>query len=330
MRKFVMLQLWLGILIIGAYFVYQRTEGSAENQAPPPASMDEAPMEMSLPENYVRAFKLPDTLTFAGEPVPLHMTDVRERLDREIHVNSYWHSSTIFLLKRSNRWLPLLEELLIENGIPTDFKYLSVIESGLENAVSPKQAVGFWQIREGTGRDFGLEINREVDQRYDPIASTAAAAKYLRQAKEKFGSWTNAAASYNMGMKGLSDEIEEQKTSSYYDLLLNDETSRYMFRLLAIKEILENPKKYGYDIPQELLYPVIPLDTVRVTDDISSLVDFAQDRGLSFKELRMHNPWLRRGSLTVKRGKSYLLRLPEGHTGIIPEIVKKDSVVSLN
>ena len=330
MRKFIMLQLWLGILIIGGYFVYKRTTGKDEYLTPPPASMETVPLEVTLPDNYVKVFELPDTLSFAGEPVPLHMTDVRERLDREIHVNSYWHSSTIFLIKRSNRWLPLLEDLLNENGIPTDFKYLSVIESGLENVVSPKQAVGFWQIREGTGNDFGLEINREVDQRYDPIASTAAAAKYMLKAKEKFGNWTNVAASYNMGMKGLADELEEQKTNSYYDLLLNEETSRYMFRLLAIKEILEHPKKYGYDIPQELLYPVIPLDTLRVTEDIPSLVDFAQARGLSYKELRLHNPWLRRGALNVRKGKSYLLRLPKGHVEVLPTDNQADALNSGN
>ncbi len=330
MRKFIMLQLWLGILIIGGYLVYNRTAGKDEYLTPPPASMETVPMEVTLPDNYVKVFEIPDSLSFAGEPVPLQMTDVRERLDREIHVNSYWHSSTIFLIKRSHRWLPLLDSLLEEKGIPSDFKYLAVIESGLENVVSPRQAVGFWQIREGTGNDFGLIINREVDQRYDPIEATAAAAKYMLKAKEKFGNWTNVAASYNMGMKGLADELEEQKTDSYYDLLLNEETSRYMFRLLAIKEILEHPKKYGYDIPEELLYPVIPLDTLRVNEDIPSLVDFAQERGLSYKELRMHNPWLRRGALNVTRGRSYLLRLPKGHLEAVPEKVKLDSAVSGN
>lgn len=315
MRKWIMLQLWLGLLIIGFYFVYKNVSAKEEITAatpvpsyPPPADA-EAPV--SLPENYVRAFDLPQKLSFAGEPVPLHMTDVRERLDREIHVNSYWHSSTIFLLKRSNRWLPEIEKILKENDIPTDFMYLSVIESGLENAVSPKQAVGFWQIREATGKELGLEINREVDQRYDPFASTVAATKYLKKAKERFGNWTNVAASYNMGMYGFSEQLKDQKVGSYYDLLLNEETSRYMFRLLAIKEILQNPKKYGYDIAADLLYPSIPLDSVVVTESIPDLVDFAQSKGFTYKDLKLHNPWLRRNSLTVKKKESYVIRLPK-------------------
>lgn len=315
MKKWILLQLWLGILIIGFYFVYKRVQGKDENtnvpvsSVPPPASVDDPPV--TLPENYVRSFELPEKLDFAGEPVPLHMMDVRERLDREIHVNSYWHSSTIFLIKRSHRWLPEIERILEENGIPTDFKYLSVIESGLENAVSHKQAVGFWQIREATGKELGLEINREVDQRYDPYASTVAATKYLKKAKERFGNWTNVAASYNMGMYGFDEELKDQKVESYYDLLLNEETSRYMFRLLAIKEILENPRKYGYDIPEELRYPPIPLDTVEVTETIRDLVDFAQENGITYKELKLHNPWLRKNSLTVKRNERYVIRMPK-------------------
>lgn len=314
MKKWILLQLWLGILIIGFYFVYKRVQGKEENtnvpesSVPPPAAVDDPPV--SLPENYVRSFELPEALDFAGEPVPLHMIDVRERLDREIHVNSYWHSSTIFLIKRSHRWLPEIERILEENGIPTDFKYLSVIESGLENVVSPKQAVGFWQIREATGKELGLEINREVDQRYDPYASTVAATKYLKKAKERFGNWTNVAASYNMGMHGFGEELKDQKVDSYYDLLLNEETSRYMFRLLAIKEILENPRKYGYDIPEASRYPPIPLDTVVVTETISDLVDFAQENGITYKELKLHNPWLRKNSLTVRRNEQYVIRMP--------------------
>lgn len=327
MRKFIMLQLWLGILVIGFYFVYKRTAGKDDNVAQPMVSA-EPTIAVAMPDNYVKVFKLPDSMSFAGEPVPLDKADIRERLDKEIHVNSYWHSSTIFLLKRANRWLPQLEKILIENGIPADFKYLAVIESGLENVVSPKKAVGFWQIRAGTGEDFGLEVNLEVDQRYDPLASTIAACKYMQQAKEKFGSWTNVAAAYNMGMKGLADELSEQRVDSYYDLLLNEETARYMFRLLAIKEILENPKKYGYDIPEELLYPAIALDSLVVTEDIADLVAFAQQRGLTYKELKLHNPWLRRNTLNVKRNKSYIIRLPEGHTQVLPAVVDKDSIVS--
>lgn len=329
MRKFILLQLWLGILIIGFYFVYNRTAGNDEiivtNDNPP----ESVPAELPLSQSVVSSFELPDTMSFAGEPVPLHMIDVRERLDREIHVNSYWHSSTIFLLKRSNRWLPHLEKLLVENGIPADFKYLAVIESGLENAVSPKQAVGFWQIREGTAKDMGLEVNREVDQRYDPFAATIAATRYMKQAYEKFGTWSNVAASYNMGMKGLSDQLESQKTASYYDLHLNEETARYMFRLLAIKEILENPKKYGYDIPENLLYPLIEFDSVTVSEDIPDLVEYARQKGLTYKDLRWYNPWLRKGTLTVKREKSYIIRLPKGNATTV-KALQQDTLKAKN
>jgi len=207
----------------------------------------------------------------------------------------------------------------LENNIPSDFKYLPVIESGLQNVVSPKKAVGYWQILRGTGKELGLEISREVDERYDPIKSTQAACKYLIKAYEKFGNWTNAAASYNMGMRGLSNRIDEQKVDSYYDLMLNDETSRYVFRILAVKEIMENREKYGYEIPEHRLYKQESLQQVLVEQNIKSLVDFALDQGINYKTLKIHNPWLRSNSLTIKRkGNSYTL--------LIPKIVKRDFI----
>src|SRR5688572_6618278 len=187
------------------------------------------------------SFDLPKELSFAGEPVPLDIPDVSERLDKELQVNTYFHSNTIFLIKRANRWLPQMEKILEAHGIPEDFKYLPLIESGLLNAVSPADAVGYWQTLEGSGKELGLEITKEVDERYDPLKATVAACKYLKKAYEKFGSWTLVAASYNRGMNGLDRAIENQNEKSYYDLFLNDETSRYVFRLLAIKEIINNP-----------------------------------------------------------------------------------------
>ncbi|MDX1628444.1 MAG: lytic transglycosylase domain-containing protein [Fulvivirga sp.] len=256
------------------------------------------------------SFELPDELYFAGERVPLEVPDVRERLDRELHINTYWHSSTIFLIKQANRWLPQMEKILKENGVPEDFKYLTAIEGGFINQISPANAVGFWQIREGAGKEFGLEITREVDERYDPLKSTEAACKYLKKAYNRFGSWTNAAASYNRGMYGLAKALDNQEVDSYYDLLLNSETSRYVFRILAIKEIIEHPSKYGFNIDEEHLYKQEPLRYVKVEDDINDLVEFAKEQGINYKLLNRHNPWLRKKSLNVRNKKSYQIAIP--------------------
>ena len=214
------------------------------------------------------SLELPDELYFAGERVPLEIPDVRERLDRELHINTYWHSSTIFLMKRANKWLPQIEEILKEHGIPDDFKYLTAIEGGFMNDVSPKNAVGFWQILKSSGRENGLEITKSVDERYDPLRSTEAACSYLKKAYRKFGNWTNVAAAYNRGMNGLQRALNNQKVDSYYDLMLNSETSRYVFRLLAIKEIIEHPDKYGFNIDRQHLYEPEKLRYVEVSNDI--------------------------------------------------------------
>lgn len=255
------------------------------------------------------SLELPEELYFAGERVPLEMPDVRERLDRELHINTYWHSSTIFLIKQANRWLPQIEKILEENGVPDDFKYLTAIEGGFANQISPANAVGFWQIREGAGKENGLEITREVDERYDPLKSTVAAAKYLKKAYDKFGNWTSAAASYNRGMAGLQRALDDQKVDSYYDLLLNEETSRYVFRILAIKEIIERPEKYGFNIDKKHLYDQETLRYVEVNEDIDDLVKFSQDQGINYKLLKRHNPWLRRDKLDVDK-KTYRIAIP--------------------
>jgi membrane-bound lytic murein transglycosylase D len=256
------------------------------------------------------SFDLPEQLTFAGEPVPMMMTDVRERLDRELHVNSYLHNSTIFLMKRASRWLPQMEIILKEQGIPEDFKYLPLIESALLNDVSPKNAVGFWQILSTSGKELGLEIGKEVDERYDPLKSTVAATKYLKKAYAKFGSWTLVAASYNRGMTGLQKALNNQKVASYYDLFLNDETSRYVFRLLAIKEIIEHPGKYGFKVEDTHLYQPEAVRYVEVDKSIKSLVDFSLSNGANYKLLKRLNPWLRDEKLGVKKGKKYRIALP--------------------
>lgn len=254
---------------------------------------------------------VPEKLTFAGEPVPLHIPDVYERLDKELQINTYFHSNTLFLIKRANRWLPQIEKILEDNDVPEDFKYLPLIESNLLNDVSPKNAVGYWQILKDAGKENGLEITEEVDERYDPLKATKAACRYLKQAYRKFGSWTLVAASYNRGMGGMERAIENQKVDNYYDLFLNEETSRYVFRILAIKEIVENPLKYGFRVNPRHLYQEEPLRYVEVDETIKDLVTFAKQHRVNYKLIKRHNPWLRDEKLTVKKGKQYRIAIPE-------------------
>lgn len=298
------------ILLLVSYIIY----GEVYRQEAAP------PYQPPQVQDYkVQTFDIPSHLDFAGEDVPLTDTEVRERLDREMHVNTYWHSSTIFTLKRASRWLSQITPVLKEHDIPEDFKYLAVIESGLLNVQSPRGATGFWQLMEETGRELGLEVNDEVDERYDPIKSTEAAVKYLKKAHERFGDWTSAAASYNIGMYGLDKRMQEQKVGSYYDLLLNEETSRYVFRILALKEIMENPAKYGYEIPNKHLYQQEALKTVVVDSTINDLVAFAAENNISYKTLKQHNPWLRKNSLTIKKGgKPYEILIPENPPAFLP------------
>ena len=257
------------------------------------------------------SLNVPKQMTFAGEPVPLHIPDVYERLDKELQINTYFHSNTIFLMKRANRWLPQIEKILQENDVPDDFKYLPLIESNLLNDVSPKNAVGYWQILKSAGKENGLEITDEVDERYHPLRATEAACRYLKQAYRKFGDWTLVAASYNRGMGGIERAIENQQVNSYYDLYLNEETSRYVFRILAIKEIVENPAKYGFKVNPQHLYKEEPLRYVEVDETIKDLVTFAKQHNTNYKLIKRHNPWLREEKLTVKKGRQYRIAIPE-------------------
>jgi membrane-bound lytic murein transglycosylase D len=258
------------------------------------------------------SFEVPSQITFAGERVPLEIPDVKERLDKELQINCYLHSNTIFLIKRANRWLPQMQEILRKYNVPDDFKYLPLIESNLMNVVSPKEAAGYWQILETSGAELGLEVNKFVDERYDPLKATEAACKYLKNAYNKFGDWALVAASYNRGMTGLQKALDNQKVDSYYDLHLNDETSRYVFRILAIKEIVENPKKYGFRINPAHLYQEEPLRYIDVNDDVTDLVAFAKANGTNYKLLKRHNPWLRDEKLPVKKGRNYRIAIPKG------------------
>lgn len=256
------------------------------------------------------AMYFPPSVDFAGEKAPLNVYDVRERFDRELLVNANLHSSTILIMKRANRAFPIIEPILAKYNVPDDFKYLAVIESALTNAVSPSGAKGFWQFLPDTAREKGLEVNDVVDERYHLEKSTEAACKYLLSAKEKFGSWTLAAASYNGGMNGVGKKIEEQMVSNYYDLLLTDETSRYVFRILALKEIMKNPSQYGFDISKQDLYENLPTKKVEVDSSITDLAQFAKTQGVNYKILKLHNPWLRDKKLENKNKKKYVLEIP--------------------
>jgi len=254
--------------------------------------------------------KIPNKLYFCREKVPLESWDVRERFDRELIVNTYYHSSTLLYLKRANRWFPLIERILRKYGVPQDFKYMAVAESGLENVVSPKGAVGFWQLMKSTARKYGLEVNKQVDERYDVEKSTIAACKFLKYAKAKYGTWTMAAAAYNMGVNGIDEQIKRQKSSYYYNLLLNEETSRFIFRILAIKLVLENPQNYGFDIQKNDLYSPLRFFKVKIKRSVKQWADFARRFGINYKILKLYNPWLRENYLKNRRRKTYFIKIP--------------------
>ncbi|RZJ67786.1 MAG: lytic transglycosylase domain-containing protein [Flavobacterium sp.] len=256
------------------------------------------------------AMYFPTQVDFAGEPTPLNISDVRERFDRELLVNANLDATTLLILKRANRAFPIIEPILAKNGVPDDFKYLAVIESGLVNAVSPAGARGVWQFMPETAKEKGMEVNETVDERYHLEKSTEAACRYLLDAKAKFGNWTLAAASYNGGMGGVNKQITFQKVSNYYDLLLTDETARYVFRILALKEIMKNPALYGFTIAPEEMYPLLPTRKIDVDSSIVDLATFAQSQGINYKILKIHNPWLRDRKLPNAARKKYTLEIP--------------------
>ena len=258
----------------------------------------------------IYAPSIPDTLYFCGERVPLNLWYVREGLDRELVSNMYYQSSTLFNIKRSTRVFPTIERILKEEGVPMDMKYLCVIESNLQNATSPAGAQGYWQFMKTTGQKYGLEISDEIDMRNDLEASTHAACQYLKYLKRRLGSWTNAAAAYNCGENGLEKRLANQQQKSYYDLLLNRETQRYVYRILALKLIMQHPRDYGYIVRRCDTYPELPYEEVELSGKDVDLVQFAVDHGTSYKMLRTMNPWLTTDKLKNKAGNTYKVRIP--------------------
>ncbi len=259
----------------------------------------------------VYGVEFPSQITFAGEPVPMDLFDVMESMDRELLSNTYFHSQTIRLIKMAHRFFPQIEPVLKKNLVPDDFKYLAVAESGLMQVVSPAKAVGFWQLMKGTAQDYGLEVNGEVDQRYHVGLSTEVACQYLIDSFRKYGNWTMTAASYNAGRRGMDRQIERQKKDNYYDLLLNEETARYLYRVLAFKLIFEDPEAYGFKLSEKDLYPEIPSFTVEVDSAVSNFADFADEFDTNYKILKYMNPWLRDNKLSNPSRNTYEIILPE-------------------
>lgn len=256
---------------------------------------------------------VPDSVEFAGEWISLIDSDLKERFDRELIVNNFWHSNTILYLKRANRWFPVMSKILKEEGIPQDMLYLAVIESGLTQATSPSGARGFWQFMESTAREYNLRVDNQVDERLNVEKSTRAACKYLKNAYEKFNSWTLTAASYNMGKSGIQSNLDRQGVDSYFDLSLNLETARYVFRILAVKEIMNNPNKFGFKIQPHQLYPPYKTRKVKIENSIENLYEWSVEHGITIKILRKLNPWIRGSELTLISNQTIELDLPENN-----------------
>jgi hypothetical protein len=260
----------------------------------------------------IHSLNIPDSITFAGEIVPIKQLEVKESLDRELLINTYWQSQTILFIKRANRFFPVIEPILKEHNIPDDFKYLALIESGLmPRSLSPAGASGIWQFMRATAREYGLEVNREIDERYNVEKATAAACKYFKKAYDHYGNWTLAAAAYTAGRSGINKQLTRQQTDNYYDLLLGEETGRYVFRIIAVKEILLNSEMYGFHVKQEDLYPPYKTKDVEITGSVKNFATFAKKHNLSYKTFKNLNPWLRETSLTNSAKKTYVVKVLE-------------------
>lgn len=301
-------------MVLGVFFVISTLIFAVQNsdeQRTAQAPIVENDIDKNVAKEYrISAIDIPDDLNFAGEVVPQDDPEIMERIDREFLVNTYWQSNAVLLIKRANKYFPIIEPILAKNGVPDDFKYLAVAESGLQNVVSHAGATGFWQIMKATGREYGLEINDNVDERYHLEKATEVACRYLKRWKDKYGTWTLTAASYNAGPGAINKYLGIQQVDDYYDLLLGQETGRYVFRIMAIKEILSHPEKYGFDIEKEDMYSAVPTFKVEVDEPILSFADFAQQYEINYKILKRHNPWLREPHLNNSSRKKYTIEIP--------------------
>lgn len=288
----------LGLAVVMIYMQNVK----AQQPVPPPQTVFYSPV-ITLPQ-------LPEKLEFAGEPVPLKNFEVRERLDREIIITTFRHGPTILAYKRANRWFPDIEKVLATNNIPDDFKYMALAESELSEVISPAGAAGYWQLMEETAKKYGLIVNDEIDERYHIIKSTEAACKYLRNSYNRFGNWTMAAASYNVGVPNLSSFTEKQRQNNFYNLHMNQETSRFIFRILSFKLIFSNPETYGIEFKEDDLYKPLKFYEIEVSGTVDSWVDFAEAEGITYKALRYFNPWIRSASLKNKGKNTFYVRIP--------------------
>jgi hypothetical protein len=283
----------------------------SSSEGPTSPTTKEDLTEISALPQQITSAQMNKTYSFAGEVLPTDDFDVRERLDKELTVNSYYHSSTLMLLKRSKRYFDIIDPILREEGVPSDFKYLAVAESALTNATSPAGAKGFWQFMRTTGRAYDLEINRDIDERFHLEKSTRAACKLLKDYKDRFGTWSLAALAYNGGETRIARNLKAQRAKYFYELNLNSETMRYLFRIVALKEILTQPKRYGYLIDESDYYPSLPVyKTVTVDTTIANLGAFAEANGISYRKLKIYNPWLLDSHLPNASRRTYELKLP--------------------
>ena len=277
-------------------------------------NLSDKTLEKNTSSTYnIKALKIPNGLSFAGEKVPTELDDIKERMDRELLVNTYWQSNGLLLIKRAHKYFPLIEPLLKKYGIPDDFKYLAVAESGLENNSSPAGAAGFWHFLKSSAKEYGLEVNQNVDERYNLEKATKVAAEYLKKSKKRFGTWTLAAAAYNAGNARIARNLKKQQVTNYYDLLLNSETSRYVFRIVALKEVLSNPRKYGFEFEEDDLYNLPDIKTVKVDTVITNIASFAKKFKTNYKELKLNNAWLRENKLNNKSRKLYKIKIPNSN-----------------
>jgi hypothetical protein len=273
---------------------------------------DDDKQKQEFEQNYrIYSLPIPQKVSFAGVNIPLKEYDVAERYDREILTNVYWQSQTLMLLKRSQRFLPTIDRILRENNIPSDFKYLAMAESGLQNVSSPAGAAGFWQFLDKTAKRYKLDVNEDVDERYHLEKATQDACLYFKEAHAIFNDWALVAASYNMGIEGVRRQMQNQQMKSYFDLYLNVETARYLFRIIAIKDIYENPTKFGFHIPANHYYKEVPTVKVKVDLSISQISEWAIHNNCNYKLLKLLNPWLRKAYINVTPGKTYYIALPK-------------------
>ncbi len=301
--KYLLMGLCASVIIGMYFFLTSHQAGEAKQQQ----------QRESLVDSYVYSMPVPDYVEFCGKKISLDRYDMHERYDREINGFTYLHSTTMLLIKRANRYFPVIEPILKKNNIPDDFKYLAVIESNLNpRALSPAKAAGIWQFISETGKRYGLEVNSQVDERYHIEKATEAACKYLKEAYNRYGDWTTVAASYNAGMGRISSEMNNQMVDNSFDLLLVEETSRYVFRIMAAKEIFENARQYGFVLRKEDLYPVIRTKKIQVSNSIPDLAEFAKENNINYFQLKEFNIWLRDRGLTIssKAPKTYTIEIP--------------------